>query len=38
MKTQIELWKEGRTRLTNQLVNIKSEDLPKKLGESSTRA
>lgn len=34
MKTQIELWKEGRTRLTNQLVNIKSEDLPKKLGES----
>lgn len=38
MKTQIELWKEGRTRLTNQLISIKSEDLPKKLGESPNSA
>ncbi|AFL83432.1 Protein of unknown function (DUF664) [Belliella baltica DSM 15883] len=34
----IELWKEGRTRLTNQLVNIKSEDLTKKLGNSPNSA
>jgi uncharacterized damage-inducible protein DinB len=38
MKTMIELWKEGRTRLTNQLSNIKSEDLPKKLGDSPNSA
>lgn len=34
MKTLIELWEEGRTRLTNQLAKIKAEDLPKKLGNS----
>jgi len=34
MKTMIELWKEGRTRFTNQLANIKPEDLSKKLGDS----
>jgi uncharacterized damage-inducible protein DinB len=30
----IELWKEGRTRFTNQLSKIKPEDLTKKLGDS----
>ena len=34
----IELWKEGRTRFTNQLSNIKSEDLPKKPGDSPNSA
>ncbi|PRY89727.1 DinB family protein [Mongoliibacter ruber] len=38
MKTLIELWKEGRTRLTNQLASIKTEDLTKKLGESPNSA
>lgn len=38
MKTLIELWKEGRTRLTNQLANIKPEDLSKKLGDSPNSA
>lgn len=32
------LWKEGRTRLTNQLANILPEDLTKKLGESPNSA
>jgi uncharacterized damage-inducible protein DinB len=34
MKEFIQLWKEGRTRFTNQLANIKQEDLSKKLGGS----
>ncbi|WP_162417945.1 DinB family protein [Cyclobacterium roseum] len=34
----ITLWKEGRTRLTNQLNTIKTEDLPKKLGDSPNSA
>jgi uncharacterized damage-inducible protein DinB len=34
MKTLIDLWKEGRTRFTNQLGKITAEDLPKKLGDS----
>lgn len=38
MKALIELWKEGRTRFTNQLVKIKAEDLTKKLGESPNSA
>jgi uncharacterized damage-inducible protein DinB len=38
MKTMIELWKEGRTRLTNQLSKIKPEDLSKKLGDSPNSA
>jgi uncharacterized damage-inducible protein DinB len=38
MKTMIELWKEGRMRFTNQLSNVKSEDLPKKLGDSPNSA
>lgn len=38
MKAFIELWKEGRTRLTNQLANIKTEDLSKKLGASPNSA
>lgn len=38
MNEKIELWKEGRTRLTNQLATIKAEDLPKKLGESPNSA
>ena len=38
MKALIELWKEGRTRLTNQLESIKPEDLTKKLGDSSNSA
>ena len=38
MKNLIELWKEGRTRLTNQLANIRPEDLTKKLGESPNSA
>lgn len=38
MKTLIELWKEGRTRLTNQLGSIKPEDLTKKLGDSPNSA
>lgn len=38
MKALIELWKEGRTRLTNQLANIKNEDLTKKLGEGPNSA
>ena len=38
MKAFIELWKEGRTRLTNQLANIQPEDLNKKLGDSPNSA
>jgi uncharacterized damage-inducible protein DinB len=38
MKTMIELWKEGRTRFTNQLSKITPEDLPKKLGDSPNSA
>ena len=38
MKILIDLWKEGRTRLINQLPNIKSEDLTKKLGDSPNSA
>ncbi|TVP49973.1 MAG: DinB family protein [Mongoliibacter sp.] len=38
MKTFIELWKEGRTRFTNQLANIKPQDLSKKLGDSPNSA
>lgn len=38
MKAFIDLWKEGRTRLTNQLANIKPEDLTKKLGDSPNSA
>lgn len=34
----IELRKEGRTRLTNQLSKIKPEDLTKKLGDSPNSA
>ncbi|SMD42215.1 DinB superfamily protein [Aquiflexum balticum DSM 16537] len=34
----IELWKEGRTRFTNQLSKIKPEDLTKKLGDSPNSA
>jgi uncharacterized damage-inducible protein DinB len=38
MKTLIELWKEGRTRFTNQLSKIKPEDLGKRLGDSPNSA
>ena len=38
MTAFIDLWKEGRTRLTNQLANIKPEDLTKKLGDSPNSA
>lgn len=38
MKTLIQLWKEGRTRFTNQLAKIKPEDLSKKLGNSPNSA
>jgi uncharacterized damage-inducible protein DinB len=38
MKILIDLWKEGRTRLTNQLSKIKPEDLTKKLGDSPNSA
>ena len=38
MKEFIQLWKEGRTRFTNQLANIKPEDLSKRLGESPNSA
>jgi uncharacterized damage-inducible protein DinB len=38
MRQLVELWKEGRTRFTNQLANIKPEDLPKKLGGSPNSA
>jgi uncharacterized damage-inducible protein DinB len=38
MKTMIELWKEGRTRFTNQLANIKPDDLGKRLGDSPNSA
>lgn len=38
MKILIELWKEGRSRFTNQLAKIKAEDLTKKLGESPNSA
>lgn len=38
MKAFIELWKEGRTRLTNQLANLNEEDLSKKLGASPNSA
>ena len=34
----IQLWKEGRTRFTNQLANIKQEDLSKRLGDSPNSA
>lgn len=32
MEQYLQLWKEGRTRFTNQLAKIKPEDLTKKLG------
>lgn len=38
MKELIQLWKEGRTRLTNQLAKIKQEDLSKRLGGSPNSA
>ena len=38
MSEFIQLWKEGRTRFTNQLANIKQEDLSKRLGESPNSA
>ncbi len=38
MKALIELWKEGRTRLINQLSNIQPEDLTKKLDNSPNSA
>ncbi len=38
MTSFIELWKEGRTRFTNQLANIKPQDLSKKLGDSPNSA
>ncbi|RPA67518.1 DinB family protein [Cyclobacteriaceae bacterium YHN15] len=38
MKTLIELWKEGRTRFTNQLSKIKPEDLGKRIGDSPNSA
>ena len=38
MKAFIDLWKEGRTRLTNQLAKIKPKDLTKKLGDSPNSA
>ena len=38
MKALLELWKEGRTRLTNQLATVKAEDLCKKLGDSPNSA
>ncbi|MCH6201674.1 DinB family protein [Aquiflexum sp. LQ15W] len=38
MKEFIQLWKEGRTRLTNQLGNIRQEDLSKRLGDSPNSA
>lgn len=34
----IDLWKEGRTRFTNRLSNIKSEDFTKNLGDSPNSA
>lgn len=38
MTSFIELWKEGRTRFTSQLANIKPQDLSKKLGDSPNSA
>jgi uncharacterized damage-inducible protein DinB len=38
MENIMQLWKEGRTRLTNQLANIKPEDLGKRLGNSPNSA
>lgn len=38
MTAFIDLGKEGRTRLTNQLANLKDEDLSKKLGASPNSA
>jgi uncharacterized damage-inducible protein DinB len=38
MKNLTDLWKEGRTRLINQLSKINPEDLPKKLGDSPNSA
>ena len=38
MSEFIQLWKEGRTRFTNQLANIKQEDLSKRLGDSPNSA
>ncbi|WP_194973506.1 DinB family protein [Aquiflexum lacus] len=38
MKILIDLWKEGRTRFTNQLSKIKPEDLTKNLGDSPNSA
>lgn len=38
MTALIKLWKEGRTRFTNQLAQIKPEDLTKKLGNSPNSA
>jgi uncharacterized damage-inducible protein DinB len=38
MTSFIKLWKEGRTRFTNQLANITPEDLSKKLGDSPNSA
>ncbi|WP_194778013.1 DinB family protein [Pararhodonellum marinum] len=38
MQNFIELWREGRTRFTNQLASISPEDLFKKLGNSPNSA
>jgi len=38
MEQYLQLWKEGRTRFTNQLAKIKPEDLTKKLGNSPNSA
>lgn len=38
MNEMIELWKEGRTRFTNQLINIVESDLRKHLGASPNSA
>ncbi|PSL04357.1 DinB family protein [Cecembia rubra] len=38
MNDMIKLWKEGRTRLSNQLGNIKPNDLSKRLGNSPNSA
>lgn len=38
MEKLVALWKEGRSRLTNQLAGIKEEDLSKKLGDSPNSA
>jgi len=38
MTSFIKLWKEGRTRFTNQLANITPDDLSKQLGDSPNSA